>query len=73
MNERDHVDPELSVLERTVLEVALAADTELNARLREQVEAAVVTTRTPSGVGFMTRLRVPGELTITFVPSRRVM
>jgi len=62
MNESVQAEPALTALERAVLDVALAADTELNARLRAQIEAAVVTTRTPSGVGFMTKFAVPADL-----------
>ena len=69
MNEHDPVDPKLSMLERAVLDVALAADTELNSRLRDQADAAVVATRTPSGVGFMTKLIVPDALTIPDRPA----
>ena len=55
----------LSELERTILAVALAPDSPGNARLREQAAAARVTTRTASGVGFMTRLQVPEGLALT--------
>jgi hypothetical protein len=48
--------PELTVLERAVLRVALQGDT--TAALREQVENATVAMRTPSGVGFVTKLNV---------------
>jgi hypothetical protein len=51
--------PALSTLERQVLEVALAAD-EL-AALREQLAGVEVVSRTYSGVGFLTRFRVPAS------------
>lgn len=51
--------PELSDLERAVLDVALAGD-EL-AAAREQVARAGVVSRTYSGVGFVTKFRVPAD------------
>jgi hypothetical protein len=48
--------PELTVLERAVLRMALQGDAA--AALREQVEHATVAMRTPSGVGFVTKLKV---------------
>ncbi len=52
--------PDLTALERAVLETALA---ELGADcgFHQQVNAATVAVRTPSGVGFMTKLSVPDE------------
>ena len=50
--------PELTELERLVLETAGAAAGDA-ARWRTQIEAATVARRTPSGVGFMTRLHIP--------------
>ena len=52
--------PALTALERSVLETALTgmgADGDFHS----QIEAATVTLRTPSGVGFMTKLSVPDE------------
>lgn len=69
MNDRERVSPELSALERLVLEVALAANIGDNAQLREQVGAATVATRTPSGVGFMTKLSVPEGLAVPGAPA----
>lgn len=69
MNDISQVEPALTSLERAVLDVALAADTELNVRLRAQVEAADVTTRTPSGVGFMTKFAVPENLAVPDRPA----
>lgn len=51
--------PALTALERRVLEMALAA-AEL-AALREQLAGAEVVSRTYSGVGFLTRFRVPAS------------
>ena len=64
MNDPAQLSPQLTVLERTVLEVALAPDVDTNDRFRSQMEAAIVSTRTPSGVGFMTKLEVPETLAI---------
>lgn len=64
MNERTRIAPELSSLERAVLDVALAPDSSINDRLRAQADAAAVTTRTPSGVGFMTKIDVPADMAI---------
>lgn len=50
--------PELSPLERNVLETALSTGS-MDAGLRNQIESARVIGRTPSGVGFMTKLSVP--------------
>ena len=52
--------PELSDLERAVLAVALAGD-ELSA-VREQVAQATVVSRTYSGVGFVSRFKVPVDV-----------
>jgi len=50
--------PELTDLERLVLETACAtADAEVG--WQEQIQAATVASRTPSGVGFMTKLHTP--------------
>ena len=50
--------PELTSLERAVLETALSAGG-IDPELRRQVAEASVVGRTPSGVGFMTKLSVP--------------
>lgn len=47
--------PELTVLERAVLRLALQG--EGMAVLRKQAETVTVAMRTPSGVGFMTKLK----------------
>lgn len=59
----------LSDLEHAVLEVVLAAEGDNNRELRAQAEAATVVSRTPSGVGFMTKLNVPEGLTIPGRPD----
>jgi hypothetical protein len=57
--------PDLTVLERTVLVAALGNDDEFGAALLAQVEEAKAMVRTPSGVGFVTKLHVPGELRLS--------
>lgn len=59
----------LSDLELAVLDVFLAADGDASAQLRAQVEAATVASRTPSGVGFMTKLDIPERLRIPGRPD----
>lgn len=62
--------PELSALERAVLDIALAA-AELEP-LREQSAKAEVASRTYSGVGFVTRFRLPADVPAqqTALPAR---
>jgi len=43
-----------------VLETAFSS-TEFDSNFREQIDAATVAVRTPSGVGFMTKLSIPEE------------
>lgn len=69
MNDEAQNSPGLSTLERAVLDVALAPETGDNERLREQASVATVSTRTPSGVGFMTKLQVPETLTLMSAPD----
>lgn len=52
--------PELTGLERAVLETALSASG-IDPALRRQIDAARVLGRTPSGVGFMTKISVPED------------
>jgi len=52
--------PDLTTLERAVLETALSSP-RLDAGLFSQIGAATVALRTPSGVGFVTKLVVPEE------------
>ena len=54
-----HREQQLTPLERAVLRAGLEGDGIGLAELRSQVERAVAVARTPSGVGFMTKLRVP--------------
>jgi len=51
----------LSVLERRIIGAILARDALALDALREQLAQAQATHRTHSGVGFMTRLVVPGD------------
>lgn len=69
MNDRAQDSPELSALERLVIEFALAETAVDSPRLRQQAEAATVATRTPSGVGFMTKLSVPAALAVPEAPE----
>jgi len=50
--------PDLTALERSVLETALA-ESGIDSELYQQIEVATVVARTPSGVGFMTKLSIP--------------
>ncbi len=52
----------LSDLERSVLTALLRGEGEALATLRAQLAQASVVSRIHSGVGFMTRLAVPGEV-----------
>jgi len=52
--------PDLTVLERSVLET-LFPSAGLAGGFHEQIDAASVAVRTPSGVGFMSKLYVPEE------------
>ena len=65
MNRDSHDSPELSNLERSVLDVALSGDHPSIAILRNQVTVAQVASRTPSGVGFMTKLRLPRDVVLS--------
>ncbi|MDJ0926124.1 MAG: hypothetical protein QNJ73_00625 [Gammaproteobacteria bacterium] len=53
--------PEFTSLERAVLDCAVAAAGSDSSALQEQLERAQVAARTPSGVGFVSRLRVPDD------------
>jgi len=53
--------PALTALETAVIDCALRALGADGAALRAQLEVAEVRTRTGSGVGFVTRLRVPAD------------
>ncbi|MBT8443314.1 MAG: hypothetical protein HKN81_11620 [Gammaproteobacteria bacterium] len=69
MSESTPATTGLSDLELAVLDVVLATDGEISAQLRAQAEAATVVSRTPSGVGFMTKLDVPPDLGIPGRPE----
>ena len=53
--------PELTKLEHAVLDCAMSGAGSNATALREQLAMAQVVARTPSGVGFVSRLRVPDE------------
>lgn len=55
------IDPLLTALESEVLELALAGNGTGLAELRVQLDGAEVVTRTPSGVGFMVKLRIADD------------
>jgi len=61
--------PELTALERAVLETAISLATDTDGLLSRQVDALSVATRTPSGVGFMTRFSVPEPLAVPGRPA----
>ena len=61
--------PQLSALEHAVLDAALAAVADPEGQFRRQVEGLRVATRTPSGVGFMTRFNVPESLSAPDRPA----
>ena len=52
----------LTALERAVLVTALRSDAKIVSTLNAQVNEAKALVRTPSGVGFVTKLQVPGAL-----------
>jgi hypothetical protein len=53
------ISPELTSLERAVLETALGSGDEYATKLNAQANEAKAVVRTPSGVGFVTKLQVP--------------
>jgi hypothetical protein len=59
MDEEKLNSPELTVLERAVLVAALSGDDKVAVTLNSQAHAAKALIRTPSGVGFVTKLQVP--------------
>ena len=69
MSESTRTTTGLSDLELAVLDVLLATDGQISAQLRAQAEAATVVSRTPSGVGFMTKLDVRPDLGIRGRPE----
>jgi len=56
--------PKLSWLESSILARALAGNDGLLEVLRGQVAVAIVESRIPSGVGFMTKLRLPADVNV---------
>lgn len=52
--------PDLTALERSVLETAFSS-MQTDPGFRNQIDAAMVVVRTPSGVGFVTKLHIPEE------------
>jgi len=56
--------PDLTALERSVLETALSS-ARIDTGFRQQIAAATVVARTPSGVGFMTKLSIPETCRVT--------
>ena len=73
MNEAADKSSTLTTLESAVLAAALAPDQAYFDRFRAQVAAAVVTSRTPSGVGFMTKIEVPAELAVAEWPAHELL
>lgn len=70
MDEQTRNSPDLTALERAVLEAALAGgDHDMTDGLHAQVEAAKVTVRTPSGVGFVAKLKIPDVLCLSNPPG----
>jgi hypothetical protein len=63
MMEENQISPELTALEREVLETAILGHAKVS-ELAAQLDAATVIARTPSGVGFVTKLQIPEALSI---------
>ena len=59
MDDEARNSPELTTLERAVLVAALGSGTKHAVTLNVQVNEAKAVVRTPSGVGFVTKLEVP--------------
>jgi len=64
MTDEIQISPELTELERTVLETAIRGHSR-GQELGAQLDAARVIVRTPSGVGFVTKLQIPEGLSFT--------
>lgn len=60
--------PELTALEMLVLDAAIGHDGQFADRFNAQVRQAKVVVRTPSGVGFVTKLQIPDDLRVTDMP-----
>lgn len=63
--------PDLTVLERSVLETVFPS-ADLAAGFHEQIDAASVAVRTPSGVGFMSKLYVPEECRVAEIAENTI-
>ncbi len=63
--------PDLTVLERSVLETVFLT-TRLADDFRQQIDAATVAVRTPSGVGFMSKLHVPDEYRVADITENTI-
>jgi len=63
MTEESRISPVLTELERAVLETAIGGHSR-SPELAAQLAAARVVVRTPSGVGFVTKLQVPESLSL---------
>ncbi len=61
MDAENLISAELTSLERAVLLTALGGGNEYATKLNAQVNEAKAVVRTPSGVGFVTKLQVPGN------------
>jgi len=59
MDDEARNSPELTTLERAVLVAALGSGTKHAVTLNAQVNEVKAVVRTPSGVGFVTKLEVP--------------
>jgi hypothetical protein len=73
MDEDRLSSPDLTPLERAVLTVVMESDNQLVTELHSQVSEATAAVRTPSGVGFVTKLQVPGELRIMDSPESNAL
>jgi hypothetical protein len=69
MASETELSPELTGLERSVLETAVGDNGEVAGGFQEQVRQASAVVRTPSGVGFVTKLQIPDNLRVTELPS----
>ena len=56
--------PDLTALERSVLETAFPS-LQSESGFGDQIDAATVVVRTPSGVGFVTKLHIPEQYRVT--------
>jgi len=63
MIEEEQNSRDLTSLERQVLQAVILGHSEFSG-LMAQLDAATVMSRTPSGVGFVTKLKVPEDLSI---------